>query len=163
MVISAATLIGFLWGEALKKRTEQLRELQRCIYQLQNEVVFTYTPLPEAFYNVYSKADNAVGRLFNEVSRMLYANQTDNVFEAFNTVLEKKDDLYFNNEDCRLILNFSKNLGETDLEGEKKIFLLTLDNLKQHVDSAENKMEKDLKMYRALGFTLGTMIAIMLI
>lgn len=163
MVIFAATFTGYLWGEGLKKRTEQLRELQRCIYQLQNEVVFTYTPLPEAFYNVACKADNGVGRIFNEVSQLLYANETDSVFEAFSAVLGKKDDLYFNNEDRRLILSFSKNLGETDLEGEKKIFALTLDNLKQHVASAEDKMEKDIKMYRALGFTSGTMIAIMLI
>lgn len=164
MVVAATTLMGFLWGESLKKRRDQLLELQRCLYQLQNEIIYTHTPLPEAFYSVHTKADNPVGKIFENISQLLYQGDIQNVFEAIKKSLEEnKKELYFDEDDISLILSFSRNLGESDMDGEKKIFSITLENLKSNINSASVKMDKNLKMYRALGFTAGTMIAILFV
>lgn len=164
MVISATTIAGFLWGEALKKRTVQLKELQRCLYHLQNEVIYTHTHLIEAFHDVSLKSETPIGKLFEDISKILYKGEAANVLQVFMEALEiNSKELYINDDDKKMLLNFSRNLGEADLEGEKKIFTLTLENLKLHVNSATDKMEKNIKMYRALGFTAGTMIAILFV
>ncbi|MGE5627483.1 MAG: stage III sporulation protein SpoIIIAB [Solirubrobacterales bacterium] len=164
MVVAATTLMGFLFGEALKKRRDQLLELQRCLYHLQNEIIYTHTELPEAFYNVHTKADNPIGNIFLGIAKLLYQGEIANVYEAVKSSLEEnKSDIYFNEDDLSLILSFSRNLGESDMEGEKKIFSITLENIKSNINSASVKMDKNLKMYRTLGFTAGTMIAILFV
>jgi len=164
MVLTASTLIGFIYGLGFKNRTMQLIELQRSVYQLQNEIIYTHTPLPEAFYNISNKSSGVIGNIFREISRKLYSNEVDTVFEAFKDVLNvKNENLYLLEEDYNLIFSFARNLGESDLEGEKKIFLLTLENLKSQINLASNIMNKNLKMYRVLGFTIGAMVIIMFI
>ena len=64
------------------------------------------------------------------------------------------------NEDISAILDLSKTLGESDIEGQKRMFSLTLDNIKNQIEVSKIAMNKNLKMYRCLGFSLGAVIVI---
>lgn len=164
MIICATTGIGFIWGEGLKARVRQLKELQRCINQLQNEIIYTHTPLPEAILNTASKSINPIKGVLEEISYMLRENFVDSVYDAFNiTLKKKKDDLNLKDEDIKTLIDLSKTLGESDIGGQKRMFALTLENLKGQIESSEISMNKNLKMYRCLGFSLGAVVAIILV
>lgn len=164
MVISASSAIGFTYAEGFKKRTKQLSELQRCINQLQNYIVYTRTPLPEAIFNISHKSVSPIKNIFEEVSKLLFSNEVNNVYEAFYKVLnDKNKTLNLKKEDINVILDMAKTLGECDIDGEKRMFNLALSSLKKQIEISEDSMNKNVKMYRYLGFSLGTMLVIMLI
>ena len=88
----------------------------------------------------------------------------DTVYEAFKNVIEKqKDNLSLKKEDTTVILDLAKTLGESDIGGQQRMFSLTLENLKKQIKNSESLMNKNVKMYRYLGFSLGAMLAIILV
>jgi stage III sporulation protein AB len=164
LILLGTTLAGFICGERLKKRVQQLNEIERSVIQLQSEITYVYTPLPEAFIKVAEKSKQPINHIFKNVSQDLIGNRVENVYEAFNGALYKnKDKLYLNNEDIEIILDLTKSLGESDIDGQNNIFSLTLSNLKKQIKIAEMLKNKNLKMYRYLGFTIGAMMVIILI
>ncbi|HBC95679.1 MAG TPA: stage III sporulation protein SpoAB [Clostridium sp.] len=161
MIIFASTGMGFIYGEGFKKRVKQLMEIQRCINQLQNEIMYTHTPLPAAILNTASKSTDPVKSVFEDISSMLHDNSVDNVYEAFKCAFEcKRESLSLKDEDIAAVLDLSKTLGESDIEGQKSMFLLTLHNIKNQIEVSKIAVDKNLKMYRCLGFSLGAVIVI---
>jgi stage III sporulation protein AB len=164
MILSASTGIGFTYGEKFKKRTKQLNELQRCIHQLQNEIVYTHTTLPEATLDVSIKSTSPIKFIFEQVSSLLFLNKVDTVYEAFkNAITEQKYSLSLKKEDISIIFDLAKTLGESDIGGQERMFSLTLENLKKQIKHSEDFMKKNVKMYRYLGFSLGAMLVIILV
>lgn len=164
MILGASTGIGFTYSDKFKKRTRQLMELQRCIYQLKNEIVYVHTTLPEAIKNIANKSIYPLKEVFEEVSHLLFRNEVDTVYEAFYKVLNKKRDiLNLKIDDVNVLLDLTKTLGESDIEGQQNIFNVTLENLKKVIKDSEAIMSKNVKMYRYLGFSLGAMVVIILV
>ncbi|MBA5850621.1 stage III sporulation protein SpoAB [Clostridium sp. cel8] len=164
MVIFSTTAIGFILGEKLKNRTRELRELQRCIYEIKTRILYSHTTLPQAIATASTKVKRPVSTLFMEVSKMLNKNSVNNVYQAFESVFADNRDIFnLKDEDISIILDFSKSLGESDLEGQKSIFSLTIENLKKQIDMSEVILKKNIKMYRYLGFSLGAVVVILLI
>jgi stage III sporulation protein AB len=162
LILAASTFGGFAYADSFKKRVKQLNEVERAIDQLQNEIEYTYTPLPEALHNVSEKCEEPINEIFSKASQILYSNEADSVYDAFKKCF-KDSNININKEDIDVILDLSKSLGESNIEGHKKIFLLAKSNLKKRISIAEDSMNKNVKMYRYLGFSLGSMIVIVLI
>ncbi|ANP69770.1 stage III sporulation protein SpoAB [Clostridium tyrobutyricum] len=164
MILCSATAFGFNYGEKLKNRTKELKELQRCIYEIQSHIIYTHTPLPEAVSNVASKAEQPISTLLMEIFHMLDENKVDNVYQAFkNAFLKQREILNLKDEDIDVILDLSKSLGESDIEGQKAVFSLTIEDMKKQIKISESILKKNLKMYRCLGFSVGAVIVILLI
>lgn len=164
MILLASTGIGFTYGERFKRRTKQLNEILRCIHQLQNEILYTHTPLPEATLNVSKKSIYPIREIFEEISDLLFGGEVEDVYEAFSSVFRKqKDNLNLRSEDMSVILDLAKTLGESDIEGQLRIFGLTVENLKKQLKISEELMSKNLKMYRYLGFFFGAILVIILV
>lgn len=164
LILVCSSLIGFLYGENLKKRVFQLKEIEQALLQLKSEIIYTHASLPEAFENVGYKCNRPIGGIFIEVSRLLYNNEVDSVNEGFKKVFKQnKDMLSLKQYDIDIILNLSKSLGESDIEGQKNILLLTLENIKKQISGAEMEMNKNIKVYRYLGFSFGAILIIMIL
>lgn len=163
-IIGASTMAGYLMSNTYKKRFQELSEILRCIHILQNEINYTYTPLPEAFINISIKCKQPYDKFFGCIGEYLYSHEVYSVYEAFSKSFEKnKSNLNVKIEDIDIILDLAKTLGQSDVEGQKKIFSLTVDSLKKQIAAADSLMIKNMKMYRYLGFSMGAAIVIMLI
>lgn len=164
MILCSTTAFGFNYGEKLKNRTKELKELQRCIYDIQSHIIYTHTPLPEAVSSVAVKAEAPISTLLMEIFHMLNENRVDNVYQAFKSAfLNKREMFSLKDEDIEIILDLSKSLGESDIEGQKAVFSLTIENMKKQISISESILKKNLKMYRCLGFSMGAVIVILLI
>ena len=164
MIIIASSLVGFMFSCNLRKRANQLSELQNSLLQLQNEIMFTHTPLPEAFLKVAAKSKPPISELFSYVGDKLLSNSVDSVYDAFNSAFKVLDG-YFNikNEDIDLLMDLAKSLGGSDIQGHKKIFSLIDNNLTKRLEEANYQIVKNSKMYNYLGFSFGAVVVIMLI
>lgn len=164
MILASSTIIGFLFGENLKKRFEQLNEFERAINHLQNEIIYAYTSLPEAIINVSEKSGQPIKNFLKDISECLSNNEVNSVYEAFEiSYMKNKNNFKLHKNDIDVLITLSKTLGECDIDGEKRMFELTLDNLRKQIDYAENNMNKSLKMYRYLGFSVGAAVVIILL
>ncbi|MFL0268397.1 stage III sporulation protein SpoIIIAB [Candidatus Clostridium radicumherbarum] len=164
IILATSTIAGFVYAEGFRKRVKQLNEFERSLGQLENEIEYTHTPLPEALYSVSEKSESPVKEIFEKISKLLYKNEVDSVYNAFKKCLEyEANSLNLNSDDLKVILDLSKSLGESDIEGHRKIFSLLKVNLKKRINIAEETMNKNLKLYRYLGFSIGAMIVIVLL
>ena len=164
LIIIGCTYIGFMYSENFNKRVLQLNELEKSIIQLRNEIIYIYTTLPEAFLNVSQKSIDPIRQFYLHARNLLINNQVNSVYEAFRlSIKENEDKLYLTDIDIKILMDLAKNLGESDIEGQINIFELAIKNLEKQIKTAENLRNKNLKMYRYLGFTIGAVIVIILI
>jgi stage III sporulation protein AB len=164
LIITASTAVGFMLSEGLKKRSLQLKEFQRAILQLENEIMYTLTPLPEACQIVSRKSKEPISSVFERIAYKLINNECDSVYIAFSEVLEEqKNQLFLNKDDMNIILDLAKSLGDSDIEGHKKVFQLAGSYLVSSINEAEINLMKNTKMYKYLGFSFGAAVVILLV
>lgn len=164
LVLIGCTLIGFFMGENLKKRFVQLKEIEQALYQLQGEIIYSHSALPEIFTNVSIKANKPISQLFKDVAKLLQENKVNSVYEAFKESFNiNKVFLNINESDIGILMDLSKSLGESDIEGQKNIINLTIKSIRSQLDEAEKSIKNNIKMYRYLGFSLGAILVIMII
>lgn len=145
------------------KRVTDLNELQRIIYLLQSEIEYTNNPIPRALKEISNKTTNPFSLIFNDISELLVRNEVESVYDAFKIILNSTNyHLNLNKDDINILFDLSKSLGESDVHGQRKMFEFTLESIKKQIILAEELMNKNLKVYRCLGVTLGSMVIIML-
>lgn len=164
LIILSTTYAGFIYSDKYKKRAAQLNEMERCILQIKNEIIYTHSILWEILDNVAIKAKDPAGKVFKYIADLLKENKVDSTYEAFKMAFEHyKNDIELKSEDINIILDLSKTLGESNVDGQKDMFNLADANLKKQIITSENLMHKYVKMYRCLGFSLGATIVIIFI
>lgn len=156
-----SSYIGYFYGESFRKRYVHLKEVNKIITLLQNEVLFNTTPLPEALSIVGSKTIYPFKELLIDTSNNLSHEGLITSFKS--SYLNYEKEIYFYEEDKHVLQDFIKSLGDTGLYGQEKIFKLVLENLKINLKDALELSEKNTKMYRYLGLCMGAMIFIFII
>ncbi|MGM9978065.1 MAG: stage III sporulation protein AB [Clostridium sp.] len=156
-----SSFIGYFYGESYKKRYLHLKEANKAIIFLQNEVIFNTTPLPEALLIVGEKTTSPFKEVILESVKNL---SDDGLYKAFKKAyLKKEEEFYFYKEDKYILEDFLKSLGSTYSYGQEKIFNLALENLKINLQEALELSKVNTKMYRYLGVCIGAMILIFII
>lgn len=164
LIIIASTYLGFYYGKRLIKRIYELTELERLGTVLENEIVYSRTPFPQAIYSISFRRGNEIENLFYKIYERLSRNETDSIYQAFILGIDESSrQLSIEENDIKLLLDFAKSLGDYDIDGYKKVFAIYKIGIKNKIIEAENKKNKNLKMYRYLGFSIGAMAVIMII
>ncbi|MGL4761529.1 MAG: stage III sporulation protein SpoIIIAB [Sarcina sp.] len=164
LIVILCSFIGYLYGEEFKKRYLELSELMRSLIDMENEILYSYRPLPEVLAEISNKSEGIVGELFASISELLIRGEIENVNVAFSNALnKKKDQMAMTKEDYGIILDLSKSLGDTDITGQEQIFSLAKEKLERVIDLAEKDYRVNCKMYKSLGIGIGVMLAIFLI
>ena len=88
--------------------------------------------------------------------------ETKNIEESTETAL-KEIKINITKEDIEVLHNLSKLLGKTDKEGQISQIELAKTFLKTQINKAEKEEEKNAKLYKTLGATMGLAFAIILI
>ena len=164
IILGASTSGGFIYGESFKKRVADLNELQRIIYMLQSEIEYINNPIPRALKDISNKTVKPFSLIFKDISELLFKNEVESVYDAFKIIL-LSNNYYLNlsKDDINILFDLSKSLGESDVSGQRKMFEFTLASIKKQIMLAEELMYRNLKVYRYLGITLGSMVVIMLL
>lgn len=162
-IVIICTLIGFGYGEEFLKRTNQLKELLRVIVELENEIIYSHTPLPECLKKISLKTKEPIKILLEIVEEKLRKNEALDIHDAFLTgIVNEKENLSLKQEHYDIVLDLSKSLGETNIENQHSIFSLAKEKLRREIEDTERESKKNTKAYRSLGLGVGLMIAIFL-
>lgn len=163
-IILGCSIMGFLYGAIYGKRLCNLNNLIHCIRGLETEVLISQTPLPDALEKVSKAGKGEIASVFQIIKDDLVWNKRQEVYHSFLAVESNLREKYFlKNEDIDAVLTFSKVLGKTNRDDQKKNFTIVLNELEQLAVDANYEKQKNEKLYRTLGLLIGLTITIILI
>ena len=152
-------LIGYLISKKYSNRVMELKEIQIFLDVLENKIKFTYEPLKEIFLQMNNLVKGNIGNLVHEIENKL---ETDNAEIAWEKAIKNsKNNL--EQEDIQILENLFKMLGKTDKEGQVSQIELAQIFITTQIKKAEKNEEKNAKLYKTLGATVGLALVIILI
>ena len=155
LVFISSTLIGKYIAQHYYYRLKELEDIRTAL----NIFKFTYEPLPEIFNEIAKNINKNIAQLFENSTKKM-ENKT--ATEAWNESIEEyKGNL--TEEDKQVIKTLSKMLGTTDSEGQISQIEVTENFLDNQIKQAQEEKNKNEKLYKKLGSTIGLAIVIILI
>ena len=159
MVLAICFLIGYFISKKYSNRVNELKEIQIALDILENKIKYTYEPLKEIFKEMKRLLKGNISELFGTVSSNLEENVVESAFSK--AIKEVKTNLL--DEDLEVIKNLSKTLGKTEKDGQVSQIELAKTFIESQIKKAEKEEEKNSKLYKTLGVTIGLACVIFLI
>ena len=164
IVLLSSGFLGYILSTDCRKRPQQLRELQTLLQMFENQISYLSDILTVAFERIYRCSKSEVGIFFNSTIEKLQNDKTLNASQAWEAaVRENIKKTALNKEDEEILVSFGKILGNSDLDGQIKNIRLTLSQLGQQEQKAEESRSKNEGMYKSLGVLGGIAVVIILI
>jgi stage III sporulation protein AB len=164
IIVAAASGVGLIYSGVYVERVRQIREMQYALQILETEMLYSALPLVEALEFTSKKSTSAIEGLLDKIAQILKAREKDNVYDAFKEAYKtKKDELCFGKEEIDVLEAFMQSLGNSDIEGQKKNFNITIKKLEELEKKAEAARSKSERLYKYLGVCAGLLIVIILV
>ena len=157
VIMGMCTALGLMKANRYKLRVIDLQEMKKALNLATTKMRYTYEPLPDLFYEISKDLNENISNIFkksHEYMEDLSAGQ------AWEKAVDEST-YNFTKEDINIIKGLSKLLGKTDLERQLMQIELTNKLLDEQIVQATNLKNKNTKLYKTLGATIG--IAIMII
>lgn len=163
-VFAASSFLGHVISGDLKRRPQQLRELQGLLQMFENEISYLSNILSDAFEKIHKASSSPIGEFFKITAQNLKNGSGLNASIAWEiAVKENIKSTALNSEDKGILISFGKMLGSTDLQGQLKNIRLTINQLKLQEEKAEETRGKNEAMYKRLGILGGAAIVLILL
>lgn len=159
LILLICTYLGMNKSKSFHKREIELKKLKNALNIFKTKISYTY---------------ETIGEIFNEISKLEYQGE-DNIFKESFELLDKEglgtawdkavaqSKSYINEEDKEILKMLGKTLGKTDKEGQISEIELVSQFLNKQILVAEEIRNKNEKMYKTLGVTIGLTLVIIFI
>ena len=158
-VLGMCTVLGNIKANKYKLRVIDLQEIKKALNLAITKMRYTYEPLPELFKEISKDLNDNIANIFIKAHTYM---ETLIAGQAWEKAVDKSSN-NFTNEDMNIIKGLSKLLGKTDLEGQLMQIELTTKLLDEQIIEATNLQNKNTKLYKTLGATVGLAIMIIFI
>ena len=153
------SFIGRCIAKKYSYRLEELEEMKNILNVFKSKIRFTYEPIPEIFREITNNAKENIGQIFEKAEKNM---QNFSAGEAWEKAVQTSE-TNLTNEDLHVLLMLSKMLGQTDVEGQISQIEITENFLEKQIKEAQQEKNRNEKLYRKLGTTIGLAIVIILI
>lgn len=163
MIVGASTWLGFAAARQLILRTRQLRELQTAFQLLETEIMYAATPLPQALNKVGKNVNWPVARFFLSCGEVMKTETGITVDRAWTEAVKRvTSKTALNKSDRKILINFGKNLGNSNRKHQEKNLKLVQEQLKLAEKDSLLVKENNVKKWRYFGVLGGLLIVILL-
>ncbi len=154
--------LGILKAQTYRQRLEDLTDLQDMIGMLQTEMQYRKDPLPTVFGRISSYKDNRAMELLRNCS--LVMKDSLDIRQCWEVSMEQAyRGSCLKQADLAIVQDLGLQLGKSDIQGQAAMFALMKAKLKTQAQEALKEKETKGKMYQSLGFSIGIVIAILLV
>lgn len=157
LIFAISYLIGNMIAKKYSKRVEELEDMKNALNILQTKIRFSKEPLSRIFKEISNISKNK--EIFDKTTRnmktMLAGEAWRDSLQTINTNLNK--------EDVEVLLSLGNMLGKTDSEGQVNQIEELKELLGMQIQKADKDKQKNEKLYKTLGMTVGLAIVIILI
>lgn len=157
LIFGVSYIIGVMIAKQYSKRVEELEDMKNSLIILQTKVRFSKEPLSLIFKYIsnISKNKEVFYKANENMKTMLAGEAWRNSLHTVHTNLEK--------EDIDILVSLGNMLGKTDSEGQVNHIEEIKELLSIQLKNANLEKEKNEKLYKTLGMTIGLTIVIILI
>nr|WP_315019575.1 stage III sporulation protein AB [uncultured Aminipila sp.] len=157
--------LGYFKSQDYQCRVINLQSFLDGLKNLEDEILYRKTPLPEALKIVSDeKANNAAKNLFAKVSVDLNGKNNCSFIESwFKYTEELGESCSFTTEDMYTIKELGKVLGGTDIYGQSAVIQRAYKQIENQLEQAVQQNNTKGKMYKGLGMAIGLTIVIILL
>ena len=140
-------------------RLRDLKEMRKALNFFEEKIKFTYEPIPDVFEEISHKVQDNIGEIFYNSSKSM---ENESAGVAWEKAVDEANN-NFTKEDKDIIKGLAKMLGKTDIDGQVSEIRLTCKFLDVQIKDAEIEKNKNEKLYKTLGATVGLALVIILI
>lgn len=158
-VFLAMSYCGFYFSGRLKKRRDFLVAIADALMFIQSEIEFGRFDLKNIFIRINDSA--ALCNFFGRCAELTEDNTIQNAW--INAVEECKDKAYLKQSDTDTLLQLGRQIGMSDVVGQKAAIKRTVTHLDQYAKSADEDYQRLGKPYRSCGILLGVFCLIIVI
>lgn len=152
--------VGWMAGKNEKERTAQCEAFLEFFIYIQNQVSYFLAPTKLMYKNFRHEALQKTG--FPEA---LCAHEEDEVyFDVWARALsECKDRLNLSEEQYEIVRAFGACIGKSNEELQRKHLEYYTNEMRAQTEKQRAQMQKNIKLYRTLGFSAGAAVLILVI
>jgi len=157
LIFVISYLIGDIIAKKYSKRVEELEDMKNALNIIQTKIRFSKEPLSKIFKDIsnISKNKEIFDKVNENMKTMLAGTSWSKAVQNANTNFKK--------EDIEIISNLGNMLGKTDSEGQINQIEEVKELLNVQIENANIEKQKNEKLYKTLGMTIGLAIVIILI
>lgn len=159
IIFSTSSAIGIVISKKYSNRVQNLKEIKSALNIFETKIKFTYEPIPEIFKEISQNTYKSISEVFEAASNKMKEMSAG---DAWNEAIDNSN-IEITKEDKNVLKGLSKLLGKTNIEGQISEIELTTKFLDKQIETAEKQKEKNEKLYKTLGMTIGLAIVILLI
>lgn len=163
LVFSGCIGAGMVKAAQYGLRLRTLEELVNALRVLEAKMTYSLGALPSLLLECSENPDFSAREFFAAVSENI-AGGRKSFSECWNKAL---DGVYSEKMlsfcDLEVLRQIGKELGTTDLQGQKTAFSHVYQRLETQIEEARAEKRKKEKLYRGLGFYIGTLIPLVLL
>lgn len=162
-VIMSSTIMGFWISEKERLRVVELRELQRVMHFVMNEIAVFNTIFSDILRKVSNMDDLRVGLLFKKILTEMEKGPCSSIEDAWkNSFIYGQSDLHLLKEDIEILISFGMTLERSDMCSQVKNLEIIVERLKELELAANEKYRTNSKLFKSGGILTGFAISIIL-
>lgn len=161
LLAAGPAVIGFHAASRLARRPRLLRELAAALEQMEREISFRLTPLPELFVRLSQEYSGPVGALFACCARDMDDLGQRSLSQIWRQALTEAT-LDLDSRGQRALEELGEVLGRYDGDGLRGALRQTCGELTAAAEEAEREQERKGRMDQVLGLTTGALLVILL-
>lgn len=162
MVMLGCIGAGIWYGQIYLRKWHNLKNCQKAVMILRNEIMYGRTPLPAAFAQMAARTNGSISRFFDTVSRRLEeggGRLEDIWIVSIQEVLTARE---MRQEDRQELAGLGNMLGYLDVQMQIQALELYEKRLEGSLQMWEREKEKKARLYPVLGTMGGALICLMI-
>lgn len=162
IVVLACGGLGIIKSHTYSQRLAELCGMKDMIQMLRTEMSYRKDPLPAVFARISAYKNTAAMNILWECSLLM--KESLDFRQCWQKAVETAcRESCLTAEDLAIIEDLGLQLGKSDVQGQTAMFSLADAKLETQIREAAKEKESKGKMYRSLGFSIGIVIAVILI
>ena len=159
IIFCTSSLIGIAISKKYSNRVKNLKEIKSALNIFETKIKYTYESIPEIFKEISQGTYKSVSEVFLNASNKMKELSAG---QAWSEAIDDSN-IEITKEDKSILKGMSKLLGKTNVEGQISEINLTGKFLDKQIEIAQQEKDKNEKLYKTLGMTIGLAIVILLI
>lgn len=160
LIFLSAFFCGILAGKRERRRVLECEAFLSLFEYVKNQVGYFLMPTKQ----IYRGFENAVLSETGFLGELCSHEEDDVYYGAWEAALLKcGDKLSLSQEEKKLVLEFGACIGKSDEHMQIKSFDYYIKQMSAEIERARMEAEKNIRVYRTIGFTIGAMAAILII
>lgn len=162
LVITAATLSGWIQARQYANRPTQIRKLILALRRLQTEIMYGFTPLPDALQRIGEQSGDPIKSIFTGASTAMNPPFNRTAQDSLQAAIESNWKYTAMKAAEKDVLNqLSFTLGTSDRKDQLGHIATAVRQLESEEAAAREEQNRYEKMFKSLGLLCGAFIVIL--